>query len=129
MKKKLLVINALKKQYYTDCHILGSINVPLDVLEDYAKKLDKETPMVVYCASYHCSVSHKSWHILTNLGFKNVWAYEGGMAEWIQKGYQVQGSCQEEYLNRQEQPEERDVAIISAEELKKKMEEAGLLPQ
>lgn len=127
--QKLLVINALKKQYYKDCHILGSINVPLEELDKYLKDIDKETHIVVYCGSYHCPISHKAWHIVRDLGFKNVWAYEGGMAEWVQKGYLVQGACQEEYLNRQETAEVRDVATMSAEELKEKMEKAGLLTQ
>ena len=127
MKKKLLVINALRKQYYKDCHILGSINVSLDDLGAYAQKLDKSTPIVVYCASYSCPVSRKAWHILNDLGFTNVRAYEGGMAEWTQKGYLAKGACQEEYLSRQESSETSDVKTITAEALKAAMEEAGLL--
>ena len=96
MKKKLLVINALRKQYYKDCHILGSINVSLDDLGAYAQKLDKSTPIVVYCASYSCPVSRKAWHILNDLGFANVRAYEGGIIEWFKLGYPVEGPCTSE---------------------------------
>lgn len=124
---KLLVINALAKNYYDDCHIKGSVSVPLDKLEGYAHKLDKKMPIVVYCASYNCPVSEKAWRILNALGFTNIWAYEGGLAEWNQKGYSCEGKCQEEYLSRQETSANHDVTTISAEELKKKMEEAGLL--
>jgi rhodanese-related sulfurtransferase len=125
--EKLIVINALVKKYYDDCHILGSISVPLDKIEAYASKLDKKTPIVVYCGFYTCPVSEKAWRILNALGFTNIWAYEGGIAEWSQKGYPCAGACQEEYLSRQEKPQKRDIKTISAEELKKKMEEAGLL--
>ena len=97
--KKLLVINALLKKHYNDCHILGSINVPLDELAVFAQKLEKDTPIIVYCASYLCPVSRKAWYLLHRMGFTNVWAYEGGIAEWVQKGYLAQGACQEEYLN------------------------------
>jgi rhodanese-related sulfurtransferase len=124
---KLIVINALSKNYYDECHIEGSISVPLDKIESYAQKLDKKTPIVVYCASYSCPISEKAWRIFTALGFTTVWAYEGGIAEWNQKKYPCVGSCQEDYLSRQEKPPKRDVKTISAEELKKKMEEAGLL--
>lgn len=124
---KLVVINALAKNYYDDCHIVGSISVPLDKIERYASTIDKKTPIVVYCASSHCPVSEKAWKIFNALGFTHVWAYEGGMAEWCQKGYPCSGACQEEYLNRQEQPSIRDIRSITAEELKVKMEEAGLL--
>jgi rhodanese-related sulfurtransferase len=124
---KLIVINALAKKYYDDCHIIGSVSIPLDKLERYAQTLDKKTPIVVYCASYKCPVSEKAWHIFNDLGFDSVWAYEGGIAEWNQRGYPCAGVCQEEYLSRQEEPEERGVQTITAEELKQKMEEAGLL--
>lgn len=124
---KLLVINALSKKYYDDCHIKGSINVPLDKLEEYSKKLDKKTPIVVYCASYSCPISEKAWRILNTLGFTSVWAYEGGIAEWCQKGFPCAGSCQEEYLGRQEKLQKHDVETITAEGLKKKMEEVDLL--
>lgn len=124
--EKLVVINALAKKFYDDCHIRGSINVPLDMIEDYAQKIDKKTPLVVYCASYNCPVSQKAWHIFNGLGFKSVWAYEGGIAEWSQKGYPCAGACKEEYLNRQEQSRQTGIATISAEALKQKMEEAGL---
>lgn len=124
---KLLVINALAKNYYDDCHIVNSISVPLNKLEDFVHKLDKKTPIVVYCASYHCPVSEKAWRILHALAFTDIWAYEGGMAEWIQRGYPCAGVCQEEYLNRQEESLSRDVKTMTAEELKEKMEEAGLL--
>lgn len=124
---KLVVINALAKKHYDDCHIVGSISVPLDTIEAYASKLDKKTHIVVYCASYSCPVSEKAWRIFNALGFTNVWAYEGGMAEWSQKKYPCEGACQEEYLNRQEKPLKHDIKTMSADELKKKMEESGLL--
>lgn len=128
MKQKLLVINVLKKEYYKDCHILGSMNVPLDELEAYMHDVDRSTPVVVYCASYSCPLSTQAWEILHKLGFVHAFAYEGGMAEWTQKGYLVQGACQQEYLNRQETPKNHPITTISAEELHDKMIEAGLLP-
>jgi len=124
---KLLVINALAKKYYDDCHILGSLSIPLDKLEAYARTLDKKTPIVVYCASYSCPVSEKAWRIFDALGFTSVWAYEGGLAEWSQKGYPCAGACQEEYLNRQETWHERGVKTITAEALKEMMDDAKLL--
>ena len=124
---KLVVINVLAANYYKDCHIVGSISVPLDKLENYAHKLDKKTPIVVYCASYKCPLSQKAWRIMNALGFGHVWAYEGGMAEWNQYGYPCAGACTEAYLGHQEEPQNHDIVTITAQELRKKMEEAGLL--
>lgn len=120
--KKLIVINVLPEPTYRDCHIKNSINVPLDTLEDYAKKLDKDTHIVVYCASYTCPLSSKAWHKLKNLGFTNVKAYEGGISEWKQKGYPTEGACSFEYLQRKETPQKRDIESIKAEELKELIE-------
>lgn len=120
--EKLLIINVLSPDTYEDCRIKGSINVPVDKIEEYAKKLDKNTPIVVYCASYSCPASSRAWHKLKNMGFTNIKAYEGGMAEWKQKEYPLEGSCALEYLERKEEPEERNIETITAEVLKELME-------
>lgn len=128
--KKLLVINALHRDAYNDCHIKGSIGVPLNELESFAKTVDKLTPIVVYCASYICPVSRAAWQKLDALGFKNLWAYEGGMHEWYHAGLPVVGACKSDYLQQEiDEPEKHtsEVTEISAQELKKMMKENGLL--
>ena len=118
----LLVVNVLPKESYNDCHIIGSINVPLDTLKEYSHGLKRETPIVVYCASYVCSASRSAWHTLNEMGFSNVWAYEGGMAQWCQLGYPVEGSCAQEYFKiEHHKAEESHLQKINAQDLKKKM--------
>ncbi len=95
---KLQVINVLSKDSYDDCHIKGSLNVPLKGLKSAAKKWSKDQEIVVYCASYQCPASKEAFLILENLGFTNILAYEGGMKEWKQKGNQVVGPCEAAYL-------------------------------
>jgi rhodanese-related sulfurtransferase len=122
--KKLLVINVLDESMYKDCHIPGSINVPLEKVPEFVADLDKQTPIVVYCANYLCSASRHAWMQLNQLGFKHVWAYEGGVAEWKQKGYPTQGDCTQAYLKsdvRKSEQQESMIRQISAEELKKMM--------
>ncbi len=122
---KLLIINVLSPEYYNDCHIVGSINVPLEKLKDFAQKLDKETNIVVHCSSYMCKASVEAWKILHELGFKNVWAYEGGINEWYHLGLPVDGMCKQKYLVEtiEKNHEEQEIAVINAEELKKMMAE------
>jgi len=114
-----LVINVLDKQYYDDCHIKGSINIPLDQLESRAKELDKNQTIIVYCTSYSCSASRKAWHILNNMGFKDIYAYEGGMAEWYQMGFPIEGPAKKKYLmepslkpSEPEDPEVKDITAV-----------------
>lgn len=129
MKNNFLVINALAKDSYDDCHIKGSINVPLDHLESYVKDIPRDAEIIVYCAHYACPVSREAWHLLNNLGFAHIKAYEGGMREWYQHKFPSVGKCKSEYLHEKNNPEEFDkvVATISAQELFAKMKKHELL--
>ncbi len=129
-KKKLLVINVLSPKYYHDCRIKGSINVPADELTAYAKDLDRDTPIVVYCASYKCPVSAKAWKLLHDMGFKNIWAYEGGMNEWYHAGFALEGACMEDYIGtpiKRTEQSKSDVREMEIHELRDIMGGEGLL--
>jgi hypothetical protein len=72
---------------------------------------------------------------LKKAGFENTYAYEGGTAEWSQlskndPSYILEGPATESYLNQvvsAPEHEESDVEIISAQDLKNKMQSANLL--
>jgi len=133
----LYVINVLDKNNYEDCRIAGSINVPFEEVETFAKDLDRKAEIVVYCANYSCTASSAAAQKLKELGFENVWAYEGGTAEWYQMGlkaegkYPVLGTCQASYLSAANehvaQAEAPSVPVINAEELREKMCARGLI--
>ena len=111
-------------------HIAGSINVPFEKVKDTATKenWDKNVSIVTYCSNYACSASGAAAKELKELGFSNVSAYEGGMAEWFElskkdPSYKVVGSGQEKYLtmpNEKPTEENKEIKVISAEELKKR---------
>jgi rhodanese-related sulfurtransferase len=131
MSRNLKVINVLSPEYYTDAHIKGSMNVPLDELKDFASITPKDTTIVVYCAGYICSSSAQAWHTLHELGFDRLYAYEGGTNEWYQAKLPIVGACTMDYLKQPvERPTEgHDTTIqtISMQELKKMMEKERLL--
>lgn len=130
--KGLVIVNVLDAKYHEDCHIKGSINVPIENLVEYADKhWDKdETQIVLYCGNYMCTASGAGAHELKGRGFKHVWAYEGGTAEWKHKGLPTEGICESGFLKSYEAPEgyaekaaaEADI-IITAEDLQKKIAE------
>lgn len=129
---KFALVNILDKQYFDDCHIEGSVNVPFGDLVAYAQKnWDKEqTQIVVYCANYKCSASAAAWRQLDGLGYQHVWAYEGGTAEAQKDGLAVVGACTQGYLEDLEKPTEEHLAegqkpvnVISLDELKAKIAE------
>ena len=125
--EKLLVINVLPAEPYNDCHIKGSINVPTAELEAYVQNVPKETNIVVYCASYMCPASRMAWKKLNEIGFENLWAYEGGTNEWFHAKLPTEGACSLEYLSTPvTKAEETQVREISATKLLAMMKEHGL---
>ncbi len=130
-KATLQVINVLENPEYQDCHIAGSINIPFDEFESTMVTFDKKNHYVIYCADYMCMSSAYCAKLLLDAKIEHVWAYEGGMAEWYQKGYPCQGPAQQEYLSGQSDDdhfddESRGVPTISAEQLLVKMQEFGM---
>jgi rhodanese-related sulfurtransferase len=128
---ELFVINVLEQDDYDDCHIKGSIHVDFDEFENKMKSWDKQDYYVVYCADYLCMSSAYCVKLLQDAGFKNVWAYEGGMAEWYQKGYPYEGPAELEYLKGENlnlaDDEDSHVSVVTAEQLFGQMKDFGLL--
>ncbi len=127
-KQTLVVVNVLDPELYNDAHIKGSINVPFDKVEDYLKNTAHDTELVFYCANYACSASGAAAEQAKAAGFSKVWAYEGGMAEWISLGYPYEGPAKEEYIKSEnKKPDHLAEFAISAEDLKNKMHEHKIL--
>lgn len=130
-KPELVIINVLEKAEFEDCHIQGSINIPFDEFESKISYLNKQNHYVIYCADYMCMSSGFCANLLKKAKFEYVWAYEGGMAEWYQKGYPFAGVAQFEYLASQYEDmlhdESGDVATISAEKLLEKIKDFAVI--
>ena len=92
------IVNVLGKKYYDDAHIPYSESAPLKDLSNTARGWDKNQEIIVYCACRECDASMKAATLLINMGFKNVVAYEGGIREWFQSGYECVGLCAYSYL-------------------------------
>jgi len=79
-KDKLVILDIRTRGEYKAGHIEGSVNIPLDLLRDYLKNLDKDSEFVVYCrTSYR---SYLASRILRNSGFKNVKNLNGSYLSW-----------------------------------------------
>lgn len=125
LKEGLIVADVNSKEMYDDCHIKGAEHVQMTNLDAFISSLDKEKADVVfYCSNYMCSASGAAAQKLIKLGFKSVAAYEGGIAEWHQKGLPTEGPAQGSYLSVvMEKPahEEQGFPVIEAQELAVKM--------
>jgi rhodanese-related sulfurtransferase len=89
---ELQLWNVLTDDYFNGEMIPGSRRVALDRVgrEIQDSNLSKESEIVVYCAGPKCPQSAMAAQKLTDFGFTNVRAYEGGLEEWKNAGYSVE---------------------------------------
>lgn len=71
-------------------HIPGSINVstPREALEI----LDSEEEIVVYCSNEDCIASITGYKMLRAHGYLRVRRYAGGLMDWEDAGYVLEGN-------------------------------------
>ena len=88
-----ILVNVLSADSYRESHIKGSINIPHDQVEQWAMRLipDMNAEVVVYCANYSCPASIEAGKTLKRLGYTNVHDFKGGMKEWLDRKYVVEG--------------------------------------
>ena len=77
-----VLLDVRTREEYREGHIPGSVNIPLDALEDAEKNIsDKETPIFVYChsggRSAHAQhyLNQMGYHAVTNIG--GIMSYRG----------------------------------------------------
>jgi rhodanese-related sulfurtransferase len=71
-------------------HIPGSIQV--DNEEKTKKLLSIEDEIVVYCSGPNCTASINAYNLLTKAGFTNIRRFAGGIEEWEDAGYPLEGN-------------------------------------
>jgi rhodanese-related sulfurtransferase len=70
-------------------HIPGSINI--SKTEASAEYLDPDDEIVVYCSNVTCVASIAAYKMLKDAGFENVRRYSGGLLDWEDAGYPLEG--------------------------------------
>ena len=90
--ENMVLIEVLDEGEYRDYHLPYSVNVPLnDAFEANitAAVPDKENPVVVYCKNKDCDASVKAAQRIEELGYANVYDYEGGKEDWKDAGLPI----------------------------------------
>ncbi|MDQ3099758.1 MAG: rhodanese-like domain-containing protein [Bacteroidota bacterium] len=87
--EKLKLINAMEENKFRLKHIPNSLN--LFRKEDFEKSLSKDEQIVVYCTDNTCNKSRILYQLLEELGYKNITRFAGGMNEWENEGYTLEG--------------------------------------
>ncbi len=94
----LTVINVLSNKYFDDCRIKDSINLDLDNLENLVEDWDRNRKIVLYSKSYECPLSEEACERLMEMGFTHIRVFEGGIKEWVEMDFPVEGVCMMDYL-------------------------------
>ena len=71
-------------------HIPGSINIP--VFGGSFDALSRDEEVVVYCSGTPCPASRLAFKRLVSRGYERVRLFAGGLAEWEEAGYPVEGA-------------------------------------
>ena len=74
---------------YRAKHIPGSLQ--LKAPGDAEALLDPDDDIVVYCSDELCAASQMAYHMLTRTGYQRVRRYAGGIADWDEAGYPLEG--------------------------------------
>ena len=84
--------NVLTDGYFKGEMIPGSRRVPVDTLgrEVAEAQSAKGEEIIVYCGGPTCPQSLQAAQKLTDLGYTNVKAYEGGLEEWKNAGNKIE---------------------------------------
>jgi rhodanese-related sulfurtransferase len=81
------ILDVRSKEEYKEGHIKDSVLIPVDELENRLGEVPEDKSIIVYCRSGNRSA--KASNTLVDNGFKAVLNVEGGITEWISKGYPV----------------------------------------
>lgn len=84
------LIMALDRNAYEQMHIPGSLN--FENMDRAAEQIGPDEEIIVYCSNPLCPVSVQAYRALERLGYRNLYRYAGGLTEWLEAGYPLQGS-------------------------------------
>jgi len=87
-----LFIDVRSEDEYEGSHIEDAINIPVSEIEERLDEIPKDKPVIVYCNGSSCNRSGQAASILKENGYKEVFdLVGGGVFEWEEKGYPVEG--------------------------------------
>ena len=85
-KSKAVIIDVRTHDEFDAGHIKGSNNIDSGHAYTIPKKINDENQEIwVFCRTQHRASYFVS--MLYNYGYKNVYLVEGGIVDWIEKGY------------------------------------------
>ncbi|MCH8889417.1 rhodanese-like domain-containing protein [Patescibacteria group bacterium] len=101
-KKDFVLVDVLAPASYEGRHLPNAKNAFVkenDFLEKVEKLVsNKEMDVAVYCASFTCQLSPLAANKLVEAGYTNVYDFKGGLADWLDAGYSLEGESSAEKI-------------------------------
>jgi rhodanese-related sulfurtransferase len=90
-----LLVDTLGDQSYQRAHLPQAVSISAKE-DEFADRVaeavnDKHQEIIVYCGSFDCGLSSQAAEDLTAAEFSNVVDYEGGLKDWAESGYNLEG--------------------------------------
>jgi rhodanese-related sulfurtransferase len=94
--KDVVLLNVLPEEDNQKLHIKNSLNLPLgENASGFAQKVEKQFGrdkfFITYCAGFSCPAGPNAAMALKEKGFRAE-DYPGGMEDWTDAGYPVEGT-------------------------------------
>jgi rhodanese-related sulfurtransferase len=87
------VVDALPAGAFGRRHLPGALNVSAEEIERVGDVLpDQDAPIIVYSTDAACSRAPEMVQRLTDLGYRRVQIYAGGIEDWVGAGLPVQAA-------------------------------------
>ena len=87
---QIRLVMAMHEHHFEAAHIPGSVQ--LITPEDAERHLSRTDDIVVYCSDRHCIASTIVAQKLIDGGYDHVRHYPGGLSDWQEAGYPLEGS-------------------------------------
>jgi len=91
----VVLIDVLSEESFEKGHLPGAISIPGDRLRERTPEVvpDRNTTVVVYCASPSCNASDRAAALLTDMGYTDVRDYRGGKEHWKEGGLPLESGA------------------------------------
>lgn len=83
------LVMTLNEWAFDAAHIPGSINI--SSVEAGARLLGRDDVIVVYCSDEACVASQMAYRALREGGYEDVRRYAGGLSDWADASYPLEG--------------------------------------
>jgi rhodanese-related sulfurtransferase len=84
------LVMALNRWAFEAKHIPGSLH--FDDPKDLHSSLNEDDEIIVYCSNVDCLSSVALYRALVERGYSNVRRYAGGLLDWEEAGFRLEGS-------------------------------------